>query len=94
MSKIAASKFLIADDGVPTLVEFEPFLQWARKKIGQNGQTSKAMEHMANWIGDDLHVRRLRRLWTEISDSIGDLGKMLPDDIATTQKAPPEPPQP
>lgn len=93
-TRIATSRFLIDENGVPKLVEFEAFLEWARKKLGQNDGTTKAIEHMANWIGDDLHVRRLRRLWTEISDSIGDLGKMLPDDKDTPLKVtPPSQPQ-
>ena len=91
MTKIAASRFLINEDDGPKLVDFEAFLQWARKQIAQGKGTTKAIEHMANWIGDDLHVRRLRRLWIEISDSLGKLGRMLPDDKDLNPEAPATP---
>ena len=33
-----------------------------------------------DWIGDDLHVRRLRRLWNEISGRLGQLSLELTPD--------------
>jgi hypothetical protein len=30
------------------------------------------MEHLMEWIADDLHVRRLRHTWQEMSDELGD----------------------
>jgi hypothetical protein len=89
MTQIANSKFLINEADGPKLVDCDAFLQWARKKLGQEAGTTKAIEHMANWIGDDLHVRRLRRLWIEISDSLGKLGRMLPDDKDLNRDDPP-----
>ncbi|MGV3552593.1 hypothetical protein [Rhizobium sp.] len=80
MTGIANSKYMIDEKGVPKLVDCDAFLTWARTKLSEGTGTTKAIEHMANWIGDDLHVRRMRRLWTEISESLGDKGKMLPDD--------------
>jgi hypothetical protein len=88
MTKIATSQFLINENDAPKLVEYDVFLQWARKKISQDSGTTKAIEHMANWIGDDLHERRLRRLWIQISKSFEPMGEMLPDDEDSVPRGP------
>ena len=57
------------------------FSLWTRSKLAVNGETNtKAMEHLANWISDDLHVRRLRLLWKDISRSLGPRSEHLDDD--------------
>jgi hypothetical protein len=38
-------------------------------------------DHVLRWIADDLHVRRLRRLWIDISESLGEKSWFLPDSI-------------
>ncbi|MBX9455684.1 MAG: hypothetical protein KL863_06455 [Rhizobium sp.] len=80
-SSIAGAKFLIIEGGKPLLQsDFEAYALWARETIGDSSGTTKAIEHMVSWITDDLHVRRLRRLWIEISESLGESALMLPDD--------------
>lgn len=80
-SSIAGAKFLIIEGDKSSLEEnFETYALWARKIIGDGASTTRAIEHMVSWITDDLHVRRLRRLWIEISDSLGESALMLPDD--------------
>ena len=40
---------------------------------------SEAIEHMMRWISDDLHVRRLRRLWLDIEFALGEDSAFLSD---------------
>lgn len=40
---------------------------------------SEAVEHMMRWISDDLHVRRLRRLWLDIEFALGSDSAFLSD---------------
>lgn len=40
---------------------------------------SEAIEHMMRWISDDLHVRRLRRLWIDIEYALGPDSAFLGD---------------
>lgn len=53
---------------------------WVREQINRT-DSAKATEHVLRWIADDLHVRRLRRLWLDISDSLGAGSDRLPDTI-------------
>jgi hypothetical protein len=56
----------------------DEFCRWFREKLGMTPAEVKArVEHMMGWIADDLHVRRLRRIWQEISDSLGERSKRL-----------------
>lgn len=56
----------------------DEFCRWFRENLGVTTTEVKArVEHMMGWIADDLHVRRLRRIWQEISDSLGERSKRL-----------------
>jgi hypothetical protein len=78
------AKFLIPGDeaGAVREVDAGEFATWALSSItGTEQAASRAVEHLMDWIGDDLHVRRLRRLWNEISGRLGPLSvSLLSDD--------------
>ncbi|MDH4438890.1 MAG: hypothetical protein QE284_00700 [Rhizobium sp.] len=77
------AKFLIPDANGSDIKEVDAseFSIWAMKTISSNDDmASKAIEHLMDWIGDDLHVRRLRRLWNEISDRLGPTSLELTPD--------------
>lgn len=72
IQKISDARFLIDEKGQIIEVDAEKFAIWARQQInGSPAAASKAIEHLMSWIGDDLHVRRARRLWNEISMRLG-----------------------
>jgi hypothetical protein len=72
IQKISDTRFLIDEDGKIVEVDGEKFTIWARQQINSSpAAASKAIEHLMSWIGDDLHVRRARRLWNEISMRLG-----------------------
>ncbi len=72
----------------------DEFCRWFREKLGLTTAEVKArVEHMMGWIADDLHVRRLRRIWQEISDSLGERSKRL-DAEAPRMPEPSEEPAP
>ncbi|MBO9124530.1 MULTISPECIES: hypothetical protein [unclassified Rhizobium] len=69
----------------------DEYCEWACRTITANPARTKAcVEHLMGWIADDLHVRRLRRIWQEMSDDLGERSKRLdnlPDRPPTaTQK--------
>ena len=90
------AKFLIDDPaGGIKEVDAAAFSIWARTLINENKQTaSDAIEHLMAWIGDDLHVRRARRLWNEISVQLGSTSVRLysDDEIDALSKAAVPPP--
>lgn len=88
------AKFLIPDaDGQIKEVDAKDFSIWALTTISENKEmASYAIEHLMDWIGDDLHVRRLRRLWNEISSRLGQLGVELTADKMSGDE-PDAPPQ-
>ncbi len=82
-----------ADGGSPTAAVLPPieaatvdaYFTWACQTITADPATTKAcVEHLMGWIADDLHVRRLRRIWQEMSDDLGNRSKRL-DNGPTTQ---------
>lgn len=83
VSAIGNSRPMIIEDGKVTSVSIDDFCLWARKVIGTTPeQTTKCIEHVMRWIGDDLHVRRLRLVWNDISASLG------PDSISLSDTKP------
>jgi hypothetical protein len=86
---ISKSKFLIEKDGAIIEASANEFCLWARTQIGKSGveTASKSVEHVMTWIGDDLHVRRARRLWNEISTALGPNSlTLLTDDAINKAK--------
>jgi hypothetical protein len=55
---------------------------------GQIDGITSAVEHMMVWISDDLHVRRLRRLWNDIALSLGPNSEYFPDSKRIQQQIP------
>lgn len=78
----STAKFLIPGaDGQIKEVDAREFSIWALTTISETKEmSSRAIEHLMDWIGDDLHVRRLRRLWNEISSRLGQLSLELTPD--------------
>jgi hypothetical protein len=104
---ISQFRFLIRDsNNVTRQVNVEEYCAWARdqvqpaSKAGDAGAPqnnpnlfSEAIEHMMAWISDDLHIRRLRRLWLDISDSLGEDADCFRDSkrlLANKQPAKPD----
>jgi hypothetical protein len=78
----STAKFLIpGTDGQIKEVDAKDFSIWALTTISETKEmSSRAIEHLMDWIGDDLHVRRLRRLWNEISSRLGQQSVELTPD--------------
>lgn len=73
-------------------VGIDAYCAWACQTITSTPQTTKrCMEHLMGWIADDLHVRRLRRIWQEMSDDLGDRSKRMDNPYFTRPPAAPEP---
>jgi hypothetical protein len=77
--RIGGLKLLMVDDkGAKTAQDPDEYCRWFRENLGLTTiNAKKRVEHMMGWIADDLHVRRLRRIWQEISDSLGEQSKRL-----------------
>lgn len=72
VQQVSKARFLIEKEGKIVDVDAAEFSAWSRTQINGSPQAaSKAIEHLMDWIGDDLHVRRARRLWNEISVQLG-----------------------
>ncbi|WP_438747920.1 hypothetical protein [Pararhizobium sp. O133] len=78
--RISVTKPVAVDDGKAQAMEADAYCLWARNRMMRDDD-SAATEHVLRWIADDLHVRRLRRLWLDISASLGDESNALPDGI-------------
>lgn len=93
IARIGNLRPLVVDDnGNAKAVPAEDFCIWAREFIAKNKNDKSCIEHLMGWISDDLHVRRLRRIWQEIGDSLGTRSIRLdtPRDDATQKEAPPK----
>ena len=82
VQEASTAMFLIpGPDGQIKEVNAREFSMWALTTISETKEmSSRAIEHLMDWIGDDLHVRRLRRLWNEISSRLGQLSLELTPD--------------
>jgi hypothetical protein len=79
-SEIAKTSFVITENGKATAVEYQAYCKWVYDTLNTSPDAlSTAIEHMIRWITDDLHVRRLRRMWVEISLSLTSVADRLPD---------------
>jgi sulfite exporter TauE/SafE len=92
IQEISVGKFLITDaqDAKKIkAVDADEFLIWARGAIASDIRASSAaIEYLMSWISDDLHVRRARRLWNEISIQLGEKALQLySDDEIKRQEA-------
>ncbi|RKE84424.1 hypothetical protein [Rhizobium sp. AG855] len=95
LQKESTAKFLIPDGGGIKEVDATDFSIWAMQTISKDdGSASRAIEHLMDWIGDDLHVRRLRRLWNEICDRLGPTSLELTSDRKIKGDTPTSAPQP
>jgi hypothetical protein len=86
-SKITGFKFAVIDNNIAQLSEVDPYFNWLHNQIATEKLTTAAIEHLMNWISDDLHVRRLRRLWNEIAESLGDNSEYLKDSKRNPKNA-------
>lgn len=56
----------------------ENYCRWVCEVIAKEPKTTtRCVEHMMSWIADDLHVRRLRRIWQEMSKDLGPASRTL-----------------
>lgn len=87
IQKTSQAKFLIPVNKQIREVDASEFSCWALEMISADDRmASRAIEHLMRWIGDDLHVRRLRRLLNEISTRLGALSiDLVPDDTIRAQ---------
>ncbi|WP_428428998.1 hypothetical protein [Pararhizobium sp.] len=88
--RISATKPITIDTDMTAAVDADAFCIWARKRM-QRDDDSKSTEHVLRWIADDLHVRRLRRLWFDISESLGEEAMALEDGIDAKVRVPTPP---
>ena len=59
-------------DGTFKPATIDDYCLWARRMITTGASGEKAcVEHLMAWISDDIHIRRLRRIWQDMSDSLG-----------------------
>lgn len=79
VSKISGVSPLVpqADGGTFLPEKVDNYCTWARQYISKEKATKKCVEHLMGWISDDLHVRRLRRIWQEMSDNLGERSERL-----------------
>ena len=78
-------------DAAPQIeaVGVDAYCVWACATITADPPTTKrCMEHLMGWIADDLHVRRLRRIWQEMSDDLGDRSKRMDTSFILRPPAP------
>jgi hypothetical protein len=70
-------------------VGIDAYCIWACEVITADPATTKrCIEHLMGWIADDLHVRRLRRIWQEMSDDLGERSKRMDTSFVLRPPAP------
>ena len=80
VAKIGASKPMTSDGVTINPVGVDEYCIWVREVVGLDSQkTTICIEHVMRWIGDDLHVRRLRLVWNDICGSLGPRSESLID---------------
>jgi hypothetical protein len=86
---VSKSNFLIVEAGSTKKVTVDEFCKWARERISTSpGLLSTSAEHLMCWITDDLHVRRLRRLWSDIATSLEPGSNYFDDSKRNPQNTP------
>lgn len=80
---ITGFEFVVVRDGEAELADTPTYFKWLHRQISASAGTTKAIEHLTAWISDDLHVRRLRRLWNDIADSLEPNSEFLKDSKRT-----------
>jgi hypothetical protein len=77
---------------LPPVIEavgIDAYCIWACEVITADPATTKrCIEHLMGWIADDLHVRRLRRIWQEMSDDLGERSKRMDTSFVLRPPAP------
>jgi hypothetical protein len=86
IGKIGGTQPFIRDaDNKLQSASIDAYCQWASETIGKDDDKLKrCIEHLLSWISDDIHIRRLRRIWQDMSDSLGPRSTRLDN--------PPDPP--
>lgn len=84
---ISKVRLLMPDGAGMKEVTASEYSSWARNEINKPDMLSHAIEHLMSWISDDLHVRRARRIWNEISVQLGPGSLALYGDKTITGKA-------
>jgi hypothetical protein len=74
-------------NATPTPGTVEEYSVWVvdRLKNGPSG-IKRCVEHTMSWIADDVHVRRLRRIWQELTDNLGERSARLDNPAQLTVK--------
>lgn len=72
ISDIGGIKPLLVGATSTVSVDVDTFCRNYLGELTKTPETTKqCVEHMMGWISDDLHVRRLRRIWQDISATLG-----------------------
>jgi hypothetical protein len=78
VAKIGGVAPLVEKDNGFVAGTVDEYCVWARQYIARDKDlTKRCIEHLMAWISDDLHVRRLRRIWQEMTDNLGERSAKL-----------------
>jgi len=88
----ATQPLVKAQDGTVKVASVDDYCLWARQLITvRPGAEKECVEHLMAWISDDIHIRRLRRIWQDMCDNLGARSARLdnpPDDLCPLQECP------